>query len=141
MGTTCGNSGVVQYADTRKGANTLKRTPNIHGARLKNAIRQAKAWAFDNGQPLTLERAAVFLGIDRERLLDLVKNSDFAAQFPKDADEIRSLYAFCNAEMADALIKSGRQTGVLLLAKNNYRYAEAEAVGVMPTFVGEDELV
>lgn len=118
----------------------MKRTPNIHGARLKNAIRQAKSWALDNGQPLTLERAAVFLGIDRERLLELVKSNEFAAQYPKDAGEIRSLYAFCNAEMADVLIKSGRQTGVLLLAKNNYRYADATEAGAMPTFVGEDEL-
>ncbi len=118
----------------------MRKAPNIHGTRLKNAIRQAKDWAQENNQPLTIERAAVFLGIDREQLLDLVKSATFAEQFPNDAKEIRALYAFCNAEIADVLIKSGRQTGVLLLAKNNYRYAEGEPAGAVPIFVGEDEL-
>lgn len=118
----------------------MRKAPNVHGGRLKQAIQQAKTWASDNGQPLTLERAAVFLGIDREQLLDLVKNTAFAEKYPADAKEIRALYAFCNAEIADVLIKSGRQTGVLLLAKNNYRYAEGEPVGAVPTFAGEDEL-
>ena len=120
----------------------MSKTPSIHGARLKRAIDRAKEWAVENKQPLSLERAAVFLGINRETLLELVNNKTFADEFPRDADELRNLYAFCNAEMADALIKAGRQTGVLMLAKNNYRYADGESeagVGV-PIFVGEDEL-
>jgi len=120
----------------------VSKSPSVHGARLKRAIEKAKAWAAENKQPLSLERAAVFLGIDRETLLELANGKAFAEEFPRDAAELRSLYAFCNAEMADALIKAGRQTGVLMLAKNNYRYADGETdVGVgVPVFVGEDEL-
>ena len=120
----------------------MSKTPCIHGARLKRAIERAKAWAVENKQPLSLERAAVFLGIDREQLLELANGKAFADEFPNDAAELRSLYAFCNAEMADALIKAGRQTGVLMLARNNYRYADGEtdASGGVPIFVGEDEL-
>lgn len=130
----------MRYDLGSKEANALKRTPNIHGVRLKNAIRLAKEWAKENNQPLTLERAAVFLEIDREQLLELIKSEAFAQQYPNDAKALRALYAFCNAEIADVLIKSGRQTGVLLLAKNNYRYAESEPTGAVPIFVGEDEL-
>ncbi len=118
----------------------MSKTPCLHGVRLRRAIERAKTWANENGQPLTLERAAVFLGVDREQLLELVTGQTFAQQFPDDAAELRGLYAFCNAEIADALVKSGRQTGVLMLAKNNYRYAETEGGGVLPVFVGEDEL-
>lgn len=120
----------------------MSKTPCIHGTRLKRAIEHAKAWAVENKQPLSLERAAVFLGINREQLLELVSGKEFADEFPRDAAELRNLYAFCNAEMADALIKAGRQTGVLMLAKNNYRYDDAaDAAGVgAPIFVGEDEL-
>ena len=74
-------------------------------------------------------------------MLDLMKSEDYAARFPADAKLLRGLYAYCNAEIADALVKSGRQSGVLLLAKTNYRYTEAEAVVGAPVFTGEDELV
>ncbi|MBQ8752267.1 MAG: hypothetical protein IJZ13_04095 [Clostridia bacterium] len=118
----------------------IKLTPG----RVEEAIVRARARAEERGVPLTLERVAACLGIDRDRLRQLATGPITGSRAEQAAAErLRQVYLDCNAALIEELMAcKGSHSGAMLLAKNDFGYTDkAEAAPAPPVrFVGEERL-
>ena len=119
----------------------IKLTPG----RVEEAIVRARARAEERGVPLTLERVAACLGIDRDRLRQLATGPITGSRAEQAAAErLRQVYLDCNAALIEELMAcKGSHSGAMLLAKNDFGYTDKVevAAGMPPVrFVGEERL-
>jgi len=113
--------------------------------RVETAIHQARQRAEERGVPLTLERVAACLGIDRDRLRQLATGPVTGSRAEQEAAQrLRQVYLDCNAALIEELMAcKGSHSGAMLLAKNDFGYTDkAEAAAGIPPvrFVGEERL-
>lgn len=130
---------------TNRRAIIIEEKRRLTPEQVEEAIRQARAWAEERGVPLTWERVAACMGIDRERLRKLATGAAEGSRVRREAiGRLRRIYLDCNATLIEELMASkGSHSGALLLAKNDFGYTDKgeTAVGTQPVrFVGEDRL-
>lgn len=113
--------------------------------RVAEAIAQARSFAEERHIPLTLERVAACLGIDRDRLRELATMPVGSRRQEREiAALLRQVYLDCNAALIEELMAcKSSHGGAMLLAKNDFGYTDkGEPIGTHEPvrFVGEERL-
>lgn len=113
--------------------------------RVAEAITQARRFAEERHIPLTLERVAACLSIDRDRLRELATASVAKSKKEQEiAAQLKQVYLDCNAALIEELMAcKSSHGGAMLLAKNDFGYTdkgEPIAAHEPVRFVGEERL-
>lgn len=108
---------------------------------VEEAIRRAETYAREAGVPLTLERVAACLGVNREVIRRLAEQENPADNCERRVCEaLRGVYLRCNADLIESLMTKNN-SGTAMLARSNFGYGEETAVQGEPVvFVGERDL-
>lgn len=111
--------------------------------RILSAIDEARRYAAENGVPMTIERIAACLGVDREKLLACIRGDDEEAP-PGIVRTLRAAWDECAASLVEqGMTRGGNATMAMFALKCDHGYndrPDREPSHVVVHFEGEDRL-